>query len=342
MNVLVTGTAGYIGGHIARHLSRLGHTVIGLDLHLHKGYTGAEKDRHIANLAHIFPGSAGAGNLISVLRYHKVDMVVHCAGVSSVAESKENPLLYYTENVTGTINLLSAMQTAKCEKLIFSSSAAVYGMHAGACYRAGQPRQVSSAGGDGLSPYGVSKLTVERLLETLPLRSAALRYFNVGGAEFDGSAGEDRAVETHLIPNALAAAYYGTELPLSSRDACRDYVHVEDVARATVAAIDLLESSREVTHHTRNVGTGMGTSNGAMVALCQAITGREIKLKSFPARTGETDTLIADLDEGVLATRITNYHVVNTRLQWQPLYGLHDIVSSAWRWYQRKVEAQKK
>ncbi|MCG8593567.1 MAG: UDP-glucose 4-epimerase GalE, partial [Kiloniellales bacterium] len=289
--VLVTGGAGYIGSHFVLRLTEAGHEAVVYD-NLSTGHDWAVKW-----------GPLERGDLLdqarleAVLRDHRPAAVMHFAAKSLVAESFADPLGYYRNNVTGTLNLLAALSRAGAPPLVFSSTCAVYGA----------PRQIPMAEDhpcDPTTPYGASKLMIERMLWDLEpaegLKAVALRYFNAAGADPEGRIGELHEPESHLIPNVLRVAagsesqitIYGDDYDTPDGTAIRDYIHVEDLARAHVAALAYLRdggASRAL-----NLGTGSGASVRQVVSAAEAVTGRTLPVEVGPRRPADAERLVAD------------------------------------------------
>ena len=319
MRVLVTGGAGYVGSISVEHLLAQGHEVTILDA-LATGHRAA-----VPPEAEFVPGSVRDGRaLVALLRDRGIDAVLHCAARTQVPESVREPALYYGENVVGGFGLLDAMREAGVDRLVFSSSAAVYGA----------PESVpidESAPLRPISPYGETKRVFESALaaygQAYGLRSVALRYFNAAGAT--ERYGEDHRPESHLIPNVLKAilggepvTVMGTDYPTPDGSCIRDYIHVSDLAAAHIAALELTGRSQpglEVC----NLGSGSGFSVLEVLRVAGEMAGREVPHRLGPRRSGDPPVLIA-----------TNVRA-RELLGWTPARGsLEEIVGSAWRWRQ--------
>ena len=314
MKLLVTGGAGYIGSVVADQLVEAGQEVVILD-NLSTGHEGAVPEE--ARLA--------KGDLLDARRVAEVvsggfDGVVHFAARSLVGESVERPELYYRNNVCGTLNLLEALVEAGVGRLVFSSTAAVYG----------EPADVpidESASPLPSNPYGASKLAVDRLIGAFSaahdLAATSLRYFNVAGAR--DRFGEDHDPETHLIPLVLRAAaggsavkIFGTDYPTPDGTPIRDYIHVEDLGRAHLRA---LESGSAGEHAVYNLGNGSGFSVWEVVEAARRATGREIRAEEAPRRAGDPPVLVAASDR------------IRADLGWKPEKpDLETMISDAWNW----------
>lgn len=315
MRVLVTGGAGYIGSVIVARLVARGHAVTALD-DLSRGHAVAVDPR-----ARLVVGDVRDQALVSgVLRETGCEAVVHMAALAEVAESVARPELYHEVNVEGTAALLAALRAAGVRRLVFSSTAAVYG----------SPDAVpipESAALRPENPYGETKLAAERLLDDAAFRdgldSLALRYFNACGA--DGPCGEDHDPESHLVPLALRAArdadelqVFGNDYPTPDGTCVRDYVHVADLAEAHIAALERLPRGAGAC----NLGTGRGASVLEVLAAVEEVTGRELRRRTAPPRAGDPARLVA---ANARAARL---------LGWRPRRTLGDAVADAWAWLQ--------
>ncbi len=322
MKVLVTGGAGYIGSVVASQLVEEGHETVVLD-DLSKGHKEAipEGTRFVQ------------GSLLDAERCGEVlaegfDGVMHFAALSLVGESVEEPELYYRNNVCGTLNLLEAMREASVGRLVFSSTAAVYG----------EPKEVpilETAPALPTNPYGASKLAVDRLIsavaEARGLAATSLRYFNVAGASVGTRVdlGEDHDPETHLIPIVLQAAsgereevsIFGTDYDTEDGTAVRDYIHVEDLGRAHLLALEAAEPGE---HAVYNLGNGAGSSVRQVVEAAREVTGREVKAVEAPRRAGDPPVLVASSEK------------IRSELGWKPEKPeMSAMISDAWDWMQR-------
>ena len=317
MKLLVTGGAGYIGSVVAHQLVESGHETVVLD-NLSKGY-----ERAVPEGAQLVAGDLlDPDGLRSVLAA-SFDGVLHFAALSLVGESVERPERYYRNNVCGTLNLLEAMNQANARKLVFSSTAAVYG----------EPEEIPISETSPplpTNPYGSSKLAVDRLIgavaEARSLAATSLRYFNVAGAS--GRFGEAHVPETHLIPLVLQAAagardsvkIFGTDYPTRDGTAVRDYIHVEDLGRAHLLA---MEAAKEGEHKIYNLGNGAGFSVLEVIEVARQVTGRHIEAIESPRRPGDPPVLVASSDK------------IRSELGWEPEKPkLETMVSDAWNWMQ--------
>jgi UDP-glucose 4-epimerase len=316
MRVLVTGGAGYIGSVVTEQLIADGSQVFVYD-NLSKGHREA-----------VVPGAelveaelSDSSTLKQILHDRKIEAVIHMAASSLVGESVENPNKYYRNNVTAGLVLLDAMLACDVKRLVFSSTAATYGEPES------QPIEESAATNP-TNPYGETKLAFEHALKwydsAYALRYASLRYFNAAGAT--ENCGEDHDPETHIIPITLQAAagkrprveIYGEDYPTPDGTCVRDYIHVIDLARAHIQALDALSEGSRV----YNLGCGgAGYSVQEVIETARQVTGRDIPTNVGPRRPGDPATLVASSDK------------IKTELGWQPQFqDLGLIVESAWKW----------
>jgi UDP-glucose 4-epimerase len=318
MKILVTGGAGYIGSHMVKMLAARGDEVTVLD-DLSTGHADAVRNAHFVR--------ADLSGVSEIFKERKTEAVIHFAAASLVGESVADPLKYYTRNVGGTLALLKAMREAGVQKLVFSSTAAVYGEPQRSPIDESHPTVP-------VNPYGSSKLAIERMLAeccaAYGLRAATLRYFNAAGADPSGELGERHDPETHLIPLVLRAAaqgrpisVFGNDWPTRDGTCVRDYIHVTDLCDAHVRALDWL--SREGRYDCFNLGNGDGATVLEVIEAARRVTGRTITINHSPRRQGDPATLVADAGK---ARRV---------LGWQPQRAaIETIVADAWRWEQRK------
>lgn len=320
MNVLVTGGAGYIGSVTVEMLADEGHNVVVYDS-LIKGHRGAVDPR-----AEFVEGDLNDLALLeSTLTEHKVDAVMHFAAHSLVGESMENAAKYFSNNDSAGVILAEAMVRAGTKMLVFSSSAATYGM----------PDSVPIKETDAtapINPYGESKLIYERMLrwfdEVHGIKFVSLRYFNAAGAS--EKYGEEHDPETHIIPIVLQVALgqrqfvqvYGDDYPTPDGTAVRDYVHVIDLAQAHVLAAKWLAEGGE--SQIFNLGNGAGFSVKEVIETARKVTGHEIPSQMGSRRAGDPPVLVASSEQ------------ISSKLGWEPKYaGLEDIIGTAWRWHQK-------
>jgi UDP-glucose-4-epimerase GalE len=325
MNILVCGGAGYIGSHMCKRLSREGHTPVTFD-NLSTGHEWAVKWGPLVHGDLLDPAA-----LAAVFREHRIDAVMHFAALSIVSESMRDPGRYFRNNVTGTLNLLDAMRTAGVDKLVFSSTAAVYGNPEYTPIDEAHPTRP-------INPYGWSKLMAERAIEeycrAYDLRAVSLRYFNAAGADSEGEIGEAHEPETHVIPNIVRAALdpslgpvriFGNDYDTPDGTCVRDYVDVEDLCEAHLRAADLL--SRSSGFQVFNLGTGSGNSVCEVVDQCRDLCGGAPDADFQPRRAGDPACLVADPASA------------KSTLDWQPTHTLRDSVASVLRWHRRQTAA---
>ena len=321
-SILVTGGAGYIGSHTCKALASAGYLPVAYD-DLSRGHAWA-----------VQWGPLERGNisdpdrLREVLRRYSPVAAIHFAGFGYVGESMQAPQLYYGNNVVNTAAMLEVFRATGLARLVFSSSCATYGgMHDGAIDETVEQRP--------LSPYGFSKLVIERMLtdyaRAFGFRSIALRYFNAAGADPDGDIGESHDPEPHFIPVVLRVAaglaplvhLHGSDYPTPDGTCVRDYVHVSDLARGHVLALQaLLEGGVSGAF---NLGNGQGYSLNEIVDVARAVTGRTIATASGPRRPGDPAHAVADA------------RLAATTLGWSPAYPrIADMVGHAWQWASRE------
>jgi len=321
MRVLVCGGAGYIGSHMAKWLAARGTEVTVLD-NLSTGHREAVRWGELIEADLLDPAA-----LERTFAVNRFDAVMHFCACSLVGESMLEPYDYYANNVTGTLNLLQAMRRHAVWRLVFSSTAAVFGQPLRERIDEDHPTAP-------INPYGASKLMVERMLAdafaAYGLRSVALRYFNAAGASPDGEIGEAHAPETHLIPNVLRAALghgpalkaFGDDYPTPDGTCVRDYVHVDDLALAHQLAWACMDSHEGA--HAINLGNGDGFSVREVIATARQVTGKPIGFEIAPHRAGDPAVLVASSARA------------RDELGWQPRYTtLAPIIESAWRWHQQ-------
>jgi UDP-glucose 4-epimerase len=316
MRVLVTGAAGFIGSVVTEQLLDAGHDVVALDSLKH-GHAAA-----VLPAASFVQGDLlDAEGLKRVVASSEVDAVIHLAAEALIDESVRNPGLFFRVNTVGGLNLLDAMVAAGVKRLIFSSTAAVYGEPASTPIPEDAPCLP-------VNPYGESKLAFERILRWYAgahdVRSVTLRYFSACGAT--DRFGEFHVPETHLIPILFEVALgqrdainlYGTDYETPDGTCIRDYVHVSDIAQAHLLALAAVDAAR---HATYNMGNRRGYSNREVIDTVRDVTGREIRVKESARRPGDPAQLVAD-DERI-----------RTELGWQPRYpDLRSMIETAWAW----------
>ena len=318
MRVLVTGGAGYIGSVVSEQLVNDGHEVVIYD-NLSKGHRGA-----VVEGARFVQGDLlEADQLRQTLNDNRIEAVIHMAASSLVGESVQEPSKYYHNNVVAGLVLLNAMRECGIKRIVFSSTAATYGEPEEQPIRETTPTNPTNT-------YGETKLAFEKAMHWYErahgLRYASLRYFNAAGAT--ERCGEDHDPETHLIPITLQAAagkrahveIYGDDYPTEDGTCIRDYIHVVDLARAHILALDVL-SERSAIY---NLGCGGdGYSVREVIETARRVTGKEISVRMGPRRPGDPAVLIASSDK------------IKSELGWQPQFqDLGLIVESAWKWMQ--------
>lgn len=321
--ILVTGGAGYIGSHAVKALIRKSYSVAVFD-NLSYGHRDAVDPGALFIQGDLLEPRA----VVEALRRNPIELVMHFAAHSIVSQSVQDPLLSY-RNLSGTVNLLSAMLEAGVHKLVFSSTAAVYGEPEKVPIPENHPHNPTN-------PYGQSKAWVEKMLEGLHrsrnLSYISLRYFNAAGADPEGELGEDHNPETHLIPLVLKTALrqrkkidvYGTDYPTPDGTAVRDYIHVSDLIQAHLLAMERLQEDEPVPG-VYNLGHQRGHSVLEVIETARRVTGREINYEKAPRRPGDPSTLIASSEK------------IKKELGWQPRFTeLEQIIATAWEWHRRK------
>jgi len=317
--ILVCGGAGYIGSHMVQPLKSSGHNVIVVD-NLSTGHSESLGDAEL-----IQADIQDSGALERLFSTRSISAVMHfCAG-SLVGESMKRPLAYYENNVSGTLNLLRATRRHGLFQLVFSSTAAVFG-------EPKQERIDESHPTEPINPYGQSKLMVERMLEDAAsaygIRSVSLRYFNAAGASPDGLIGESHEPETHLIPNVLKSALgsgaplklFGDDYPSPDGTCIRDYIHVNDLAEAHLAALDWMDEHQGA--HQFNLGNGRGFSVKEIIHAAEEVTGATIDYETQARRAGDPAVLVASAAKA------------KRELGWRPRYTrIEEIIETAWRWH---------
>jgi UDP-arabinose 4-epimerase len=321
--VLVTGGAGYIGSHACKALAAAGFVPVAYD-NLVYGHREAVRWGPFVEA-----DLADAARLAEALRRHEIAAIMHFAAFAYVGESMEKPQLYFRNNVVNTLGLLDAMMAAGVRHIVFSSTCATYGTPERVPIAEDTPQRP-------VNPYGESKLMIERALHwygaAYGITHAALRYFNAAGADPDGEIGEAHDPETHLIPLVLDAALgrraqidiFGTDYPTPDGSAIRDYIHVQDLAEAHVAAIrHLLDGGASLQ---LNLGTGTGQSVRAVIDAAERITGRPIPRREAPRRPGDPAALVAD---PARAKEVLGW---SARIS-----DLDTIIATAWAWHNRNT-----
>ena len=323
MRILVTGGAGYIGSHMVKLLAETGAEVTVLD-DLSTGHAEA-----VRNAKFVRGDIADVPATRDLLQKAGIEAVVHFAASSLVGESMTDPLKYYRRNVGGTVALVDAMRQAKVMRLVFSSTAAVYGDPVRLPIDEAHPTHP-------VNPYGSSKLAIERMLAECStaygLGAVTLRYFNAAGADPSGKLGERHDPETHLIPLVLQAAsgkrasisVFGNDWPTRDGTCVRDYIHVSDLCVAHLQALEWLASGGR--YEVFNLGNGDGATVLEVIEAARRVTGKPIQVVQAPRRAGDPPSLIADASK---ARRI---------LGWQPgRADIEGIVRDAWNFEQRRT-----
>jgi UDP-glucose 4-epimerase len=323
VRLLVTGGAGYIGSVVAALLADGGHEVVVVD-DLSTGHADA-----VPAAATLRQGTIRGDDVRAVLAAG-MDAVLHFAAKSLVAESVAHPARYWDNNLGGTLALLEAMRVAGTPRIVFSSTAAVYG----------EPKRIPITESDPVlpvNPYGETKLAVDTALAEHArmhgVGAVSLRYFNVAGAAADAGGtwrGERHEPETHLIPTVLATArdggtlrLFGDDYPTPDGTCIRDYVHVSDLARAHLLALDAAEPG---SHAVYNLGSGTGYSNREVLDACREVTGLDIPAEVAPRRPGDSTALVASSD------------AIARDLDWRPEHDLRSMVADAWT-FTRQIAA---
>lgn len=321
--VLVTGGAGYIGAHVCKALAGRGFNPLSYD-NLCSG-----------NKSHVLWGPLEIGDvrdqerLDEVIELHRPEAIMHFAAHIQVGESVENPLKYYDNNVFGSFCLLNTARKRNIRQMVFSSTAAVYGIPDSDVISEDHPLRP-------VNPYGHTKLAMENMIRDYAaaynINFAILRYFNAAGADIDGEIGSSYKVDTHIIPLLMSIAsgdkkeinIFGTDYASPDGTAVRDYIHVQDLAEAHV--LSLLHIRGHNTRLTLNIGTGEGHSVQDVVNMARSITRHPIPVRSSPRRNGDPPILVAD------AAR------ARSLLNWKPVHSdLHTIISTAWKWQRKKM-----
>jgi UDP-glucose-4-epimerase GalE len=319
MRILVTGGAGYIGSHAVKLFLARGHDVWVYD-NLSMGHRAAVPAERL-----VVGDLAEGPRVDQLLVERRIEAVVHFAAFAFVGESVHHPAKYYQNNLVNTLSLLDALRRHCIGRFVFSSTCATYGVPEVVPITEAEKQRP-------INPYGNTKLAVEWALADYAAAYnwgyAALRYFNAAGAAPDGSIGEDHDPETHLIPLVIQAAagrrkdiqVFGTDYPTPDGTCVRDYIHVDDLAEAHLAALELLQPGR---HLQLNLGTGRGYSVREVIQVVEEVTGRKVPVVEAPRRAGDPPVLVAAADKA------------RETLGWKPRYPeLRPIVETAWKWHQ--------
>ena len=320
MAILVAGGAGYIGSHMVKDLVEHGQEVVVAD-NLSTGHRDAINPK-----AKFYEGDIRDRKFLDkIFDNEDIEAVVHFAAFSIVPESMSKPLKYFDNNTGGMITLLEAMRDHNIKYIVFSSTAATYGVPEHMPIKETDPQNP-------INPYGLSKLMMEKMMhwadKAYGIKFVALRYFNVAGAAPDGTIGEDHGPETHLVPIILQVAQgkrkelsiFGDDYNTPDGTNVRDYVHVMDLADAHILAIKYLEAGNE--SNAFNLGSSTGFSNKPMLEAAREVTGEPIPATIAPRRPGDPDSLVAASDKA------------RNVLGWDPKYDdVHDIIATAWKWH---------
>ncbi len=317
--ILVTGGAGYIGSHTVRELQRQGYDVVVFDNLVH-GHAQAVENAPLIVGDLLNPEEIGA----AFEQHPDIAGVIHFAAYVEVGESMSDPGKYFRNNIQGSVNLLDAMTAAGVKSLVFSSTCAVYGT----------PENVPVTEEESYKPesvYGASKLMAEQVMswydKTRGVKFTPLRYFNASGASFDARIGDAYKPASRLIPRLMEwllgqrddFKVFGDDYPTPDGTAIRDYIHVDDLATAHIAALNYLWNGGESMAF--NLGTGQGSSVLEIINMVREVTGREFEVEIGPRRPGDAVRIWAD----------------NTRarqvLGWEPKYGLREIIETDWQWH---------
>jgi UDP-glucose-4-epimerase GalE len=320
MRILITGGAGYIGSHAVRLFLARGHDVWIYD-NLSQGHRSAVPvDRLIVgDLAEVH-------RLDQAIIAHRIEAVIHFAAFTYVGESVREPGKYYQNNLVNTLNLMECLRRNGVGRLVFSSTAATYGVPERVPIPEDAPQQP-------INPYGTSKLLIERALSDYAgaygWGYAVLRYFNAAGASADGRIGEDHDPETHLIPLAIQAVLgqrpcfeiFGADYPTPDGTCIRDFIHVDDLAAAHLAALEMLAPGKGLCF---NLGIGQGYSVREVLRTVEAVTGKPVSVKVGPRRPGDPPALVACSQK------------IQQELGWKPRYtDLRSIIETAWNWHRQ-------
>ncbi len=318
-NILVLGGAGYIGSHTVLMLDSIGYHVIVLD----DLSSGHEQSLNNTN-ATLYIDKISKENLEKIAKKHKIDGIIYFAGSIAVGESMIDPSLYLHNNLFSGVDVLDFMKNEKINKIVFSSSAAVYGV----------PNKIPIKEDDKKDPinvYGFSKAAYENILkfydQIFGIKSVSLRYFNAAGASLKNNIGEDHKDETHLIPLILKTALgqrksikiYGDTYKTLDGTCIRDYIHVDDLAQAHILALEYLLNQGDSDYF--NLGNGSGHSVKEIIQLSKKITGIDFKVDIEGKREGDPDILIASSLK------------IQKKLKWTPQFSIEEIIKSAWEWH---------
>jgi UDP-glucose 4-epimerase len=320
MKILVTGGCGYIGSHMVKILLEQG-----MDVVVYDNLSYGHKETVPNNVKLVVGDLENTEILSSVFENDNIDAVMHFAAYISMAESVENPKIYFRNNVFNAMNLFDTMIRFNVKKLIFSSTAGVYGNPIKTPITEDHPTNPTN-------PYGESKLMVEKILkwydQAYGLKHIILRYFNAAGASLDGSNGEDHDPETHIIPIAIKTALgqngtfeiYGKNYNTKDGTCVRDYIHVVDLAKAHLLSLkSLVKNSKSNIY---NVGTSVSYSNKEVAEMVQKVTGVNFNIEYSNNRPGDAEILVASCEK------------IRNEIGFVPEYSdLENIIQSAWQWH---------
>ncbi len=323
-NILVTGGAGYIGSHTVKELLKTEYYPIVLD-----DLSGGHRDAVLGG-EFIEGDLADKKKLKGIFKKHSIDSVIHFAASIEVGESVKNPSKYFQNNIVAGLNLLDIMIENRVKKMVFSSSAAVYG----------EPKKIPIEEDDPTiptNPYGLTKLMFEQILETYDvaygLKSVSLRYFNAAGADPEGKLGPDHRHKTHLITVAMLVVLkklprleiYGTDYPTPDGTCIRDYIHVTDLAKAHILALKYLDKNKKSGVY--NLGNEKGNSVREVVETVKKVTEIDFPVIETKRRAGDPPKLVASSKK------------IKKDLGWEPRYAdLKTIIKSAWNWHKSHPE----
>ncbi len=329
MSTLILGGAGYIGSHMVDLMIKENRDVVVVDNLLTGHQESLPKDVTFYK-ADIRDKQA----MREIFKKENIEQVVHFAASSLVGESMENPLKYFDNNTGGMISLLEIMIEFDVKQIVFSSTAAIYGIPKNELINENDIKEP-------INPYGESKLQMEKIMnwsdKANGLKWVSLRYFNVAGAKEDGTIGEDHPTETHLLPIVLQTALgkrdeitmFGNDYNTRDGFNVRDYIHVLDLVKAHVLALDYLKEGNESNQF--NLGSSTGYSVKEIVDVAKKVTGKNINAKIGPRRLGDPDSLVAESKKA------------KSILHWEPKYDdINKIIETAWMWYQKNPNGYKK
>ncbi|WP_127904124.1 UDP-glucose 4-epimerase GalE [Solirhodobacter olei] len=333
MRILVTGGVGYIGSHTVLQLLRADHEILVFDNYSNSSPEAMRRIKHLSQREPemIIGDIQDSVALSNAFRYFRPDAVIHFAGLKSVGESSIVPLRYYAENIGGTVEILRAMDDVQCRRIVFSSSATVYGVARYLPFDEGHPRNPES-------PYGRTKYFVEELIKDWTVagldRSAVLlRYFNPVGADASAILGEDpNGPPNNLMPYITQVAVgrlaclsiFGDNYETRDGTGERDYIHVEDLASAHLAALEF--GACHVGCEAINIGTGHGVTVLEMIEAFEAASGRKIRFKIVGRRDGDVARSFASVEKAY------------KKLGWKARYGIYEMCRSAWNWQLRNPD----